>query len=128
LHTVDWWAETNSSSCGVKRATNIGLGFDQSDLSPDESTTNIGLFKVGTGSLLEHVDQPLLTLVGPDESFTAQPAPARGASSGREPGKLRLCHPGPEARGHRWLNLASVAQVISRHRAQPSVRNDQRHE
>lgn len=58
--TVDSWAETNSSSCGVKGAK-IGLGLDQSDLSPDESTTNIGPFKAGTGSSLEHVDQLLLT-------------------------------------------------------------------
>jgi len=48
------------------------LGFEQSDLRPDESTTNVGLFKAGTGSILEHIDRPLLILVGPDESFSAQ--------------------------------------------------------
>jgi len=35
-------------------------GFETSDLRPDESTTNIGLFKAGTGAALEHVDQPLI--------------------------------------------------------------------
>lgn len=40
-------------------------------LPPDESTTNIGLFKAGTDSVLEHVDPPFLTLVEPDESFSA---------------------------------------------------------
>jgi len=49
------------------------LRFEPSDLRPDESTTNIGLFKAGTGSIPEHVDQPWLTLVGSDESVAAQP-------------------------------------------------------
>jgi len=47
--------------------------LETSDLRPDESTTNIGLFKAGTGSILEYVDQPLLKLVKPNESFSAQP-------------------------------------------------------
>jgi len=52
---------------------NTRLRFESSDLRLDESTTNIRLFKAGTGSVLEPGDQPLLTLVGSDESFLAQP-------------------------------------------------------
>ena len=39
----------------VKALPNTRLGFEASDLRPDESTTNIGLFKAGIGSILEHV-------------------------------------------------------------------------
>jgi len=54
-------------------APSIRSCFETSDLRPDEPTTNMGLFKAGTGSVLEHGDQPLLILVGLDESFLAQP-------------------------------------------------------
>ena len=37
------------------------LRFERSDLRPNEWTTNIGLFKAGTGSVLEFVNEPLLT-------------------------------------------------------------------
>ena len=54
-------------------ARSIRSRFETFDLRPDESTTNIGLLKAGIGSILDHVDQPLLALVGPDESFSSQP-------------------------------------------------------
>src|SRR5262249_46019534 len=57
----------------LRRCWEHSFALETSDLRPDESTTNIGLFKAGTSSILKHVDQPLLTLVGPDESFSAQP-------------------------------------------------------
>jgi hypothetical protein len=52
--------------------------FEQSYLRPDESTTNIGLFKAGIGSLLEDIDQPLLILGEPSESLSAKHATAWG--------------------------------------------------
>ena len=56
---------------------NKRLGFEASDLRPDESTTNIGLFKAGTGSILEHIDQPLLTLVERERAGHAHLIPHR---------------------------------------------------
>ena len=57
----------------VSASPNTRLRFESSDLRLDEWTTNIGLFKALTDSILEHVDQPRLTPVGPDESFSARP-------------------------------------------------------
>src|SRR5215472_14109094 len=58
-------------------ARSIRSRFETSDLRPDESTTNIGLFKAGTGSILEHIDQPLLTLVERERAGHAHLIPHR---------------------------------------------------
>src|SRR5215472_14773367 len=88
-------------------------------LHNDESTTNIGLFTAGTGPILKHADQPLLTLVGLTRASRPHPAPARGASSARESGKLRH-HPGPEARAPRG-STSRHRQVITPPRARTGV-------
>jgi len=68
------------------------------------------LNKRETGSVLEHVDQRLLTLVGPEESFSAWPSTGAyrefgyGAPGKRPPLPPSLLKP----TGTELLNLASV--------------------
>src|SRR5262249_3784518 len=83
----------------------VGAKACKPDVRPDESTTNVGLSKAGTGCILEHVDQPLLTLVGPtwhrrmDRVLLGNPASSAAAT----PAPLVM-----KRIGAAWLNLASV--------------------
>ncbi len=79
-------------TCADARSTR--LRFETSDLRPDESTTNVGRFKAGTGSVLEYVDKLLLTLVGPDEEA---PRPAHNPTVDLRHGETD-CAPRPAGR------------------------------